>query len=163
MKLLILDVDGVLTNGTKAYNLDGEMVYKSFYDKDFTAIERFKEDGIKVCWLSADKRVNEKLAESRDIDFWYGRLEDGENGHIDKSQILPKMLAQYEVNLSDVWYVGDDIYDLSIMEVVKNGGGRIFCPLDAAIEVLHISQIIPVNGGEGIVKYLYDGASRGKI
>ena len=40
IKLLILDVDGVLTDGKKYYNRDGDVVMKTFCDKDWTAIKR---------------------------------------------------------------------------------------------------------------------------
>ena len=40
-KLLVLDVDGVLTNGRKEYNKDHIPLYKEFMCKDFTAIKRF--------------------------------------------------------------------------------------------------------------------------
>ena len=49
-KLLILDVDGVLTTGCKTYDLEGNVISKEFNDKDFTAIKRFKEKGLKVCF-----------------------------------------------------------------------------------------------------------------
>ena len=41
VKLLILDVDGVLTDGKKTYNKNHEVLSKSFLCKDFTAIKRF--------------------------------------------------------------------------------------------------------------------------
>lgn len=161
MKLLILDVDGVLTDGRKAYDLQGIMLFKHFYDKDFTAIERYKGDGVYVAWLSADKRVNEELAKTRDIDFWYGRLEEGENGLIDKSIILPKMLSHYNVDTKEVTYVGDDIYDLSIMIAIQKNGGQIFCPEDAAIEVKKLcNSALPVKGGCGVVQYLYESGHK---
>ena len=40
IKLLILDVDGVLTDGKKVYGKEGTGLYKTFCDKDFTAIKR---------------------------------------------------------------------------------------------------------------------------
>ena len=51
IKLVILDVDGVLTDGKKYYNRDGDVVMKTFCDKDWTAIKRFKALGIKVLFL----------------------------------------------------------------------------------------------------------------
>jgi len=54
IKLLILDVDGVLTDGTKVYTQKHEPVYKRFRCKDFTAIKRFVAAGVKVIMLSGD-------------------------------------------------------------------------------------------------------------
>ena len=42
IKLVILDVDGVMTDGTKYYDRDGKVVLKVFCDKDWTAIKRFR-------------------------------------------------------------------------------------------------------------------------
>ena len=54
IKLLILDVDGVLTDGNKTYDINHTCVYKKFNDRDFTAIKRFKATGINVVLLSGD-------------------------------------------------------------------------------------------------------------
>ena len=48
IKLLILDVDGVMTNGTKYYDREGTVKLKTFCDKDWTAIKRFRAIGIDV-------------------------------------------------------------------------------------------------------------------
>ena len=64
IKLVILDVDGVLTDGKKYYNRDGDVLMKTFCDKDWTAIKRFKALGIKVLFLSGDP-FNEKIAKNR--------------------------------------------------------------------------------------------------
>lgn len=50
IKLLILDVDGVLTNGKKYYGENGLGRLKNFCDKDFTAIKRIKAAGVNVCF-----------------------------------------------------------------------------------------------------------------
>ena len=42
IKLIILDVDGVMTDGKKYYDRDGKVVLKNFCDKDWTAIKRFR-------------------------------------------------------------------------------------------------------------------------
>ena len=54
LKLLILDIDGVLTDGTKDYDVDHKPVYKKFMCKDFTAIKRFMAAGVKVIMISGD-------------------------------------------------------------------------------------------------------------
>ena len=72
-KLLILDVDGVLTTGLKTYNLDGSVVSKTFGDRDFTAIKEFICSGVNVIFLSGDNQVNSAVAKSRNIPFFYSR------------------------------------------------------------------------------------------
>ena len=55
--LLILDVDGVLTDGRKYYDVSGKGVLKTFCDRDFTAIKKFKANGWDVVFLSGDPNV----------------------------------------------------------------------------------------------------------
>ena len=66
IKLLILDVDGVLTDGKKYYNRDGKVEMKTFCDKDWTAIKRFRALGINVIFLTGDP-FNENIAYHRNI------------------------------------------------------------------------------------------------
>ena len=64
IKLLILDVDGVLTDGKKYYDSKGKVVMKTFCDKDWTAIKRFKALGVQVVFLTGDP-FNTKIASQR--------------------------------------------------------------------------------------------------
>lgn len=110
--LLILDVDGVLTDGKKTYDVDGNVISKTFYDRDFTAIKEFKAVGVEVIWLSGDRQVNEGVAKKRGIDFYCSRDVD------DKVDFLPLFEEKYGVSRDRMAYVGDDIFDLNIMKEV---------------------------------------------
>ena len=148
IKLLILDVDGVMTNGTKAYDKQANVFGKCFHDHDFTAIKRFKQS-MDVCFLSGDRVVNANMSKSRKIDFFHSSKGK------DKSEYLQEICHKYEVLESEVAYVGDDIYDLEIMKRVKYP----MCPLDAVWDVIEFCEangyVIPCKGGEGVIKYLY--------
>jgi 3-deoxy-D-manno-octulosonate 8-phosphate phosphatase (KDO 8-P phosphatase) len=74
LKLLVIDIDGVMTDGTKTYGIDGKVISKRFNDKDFTAIKRFKASNVKVCFLSGDRNVNEAMANDRNVDFYHSRM-----------------------------------------------------------------------------------------
>ena len=150
MMLLILDIDGVMTDGTKFYDLKGEVSHKRYCDLDFTAIKRFKEIGWSVCFVSADKTVNEAMAKRRRIDFYYSRQPDGS---IDKSLILPDIMSRYRIKTFDeIVYVGDDVHDLTIMRLA----GRSFCVLNSPYVVRKEIQTLPVFSGQGVMKTLYD-------
>jgi len=146
---LILDIDGVLTNGTKMYDLEGNVFGKSFYDHDFTAIKLFNKTGVSVCFLSGDRRVNQKMADNRGINFFHNTK--GTN----KSDYLERICTTYGVTDQETAYVGDDIYDLDIMKMVKYP----MCPEDAVWEVFDFCQdngyIIPCESGKGVIKRLY--------
>jgi 3-deoxy-D-manno-octulosonate 8-phosphate phosphatase (KDO 8-P phosphatase) len=148
--LLILDIDGVLTNGRKIYNNEGSVTGKEFNDKDFTAIKRFLAQGIKVVFLSGDKSVNESMSKIRGIDFFYAKNIAGD---IDKSEFIPDLKINYEAEI--VAYVGDDYYDLTIIDKVDLS----FCPSDATIDVkLAVNRVLKTAGGEGVVAELFDYA-----
>lgn len=119
--LLILDCDGVLTDGTKTYDLAGYVISKNFCDKDFTAIKKFKAVGVEVIWLSGDTQVNQEVARKRNIDFYCSR------GFDDKVDLLPIFQEKYGASPDRMAYVGDDIFDYSIMANV----GWPFCVFDA--------------------------------
>ena len=73
IRLVILDIDGVLTDGKKYYGLDGMPFAKTYCDKDFTAIKRLKGSGVQVCFLSGDEKVNLPMAKNRNIPFYSAR------------------------------------------------------------------------------------------
>tara|TARA_Y100000768_G_scaffold36911_3_gene24148 strand:+ start:5742 stop:6281 length:540 start_codon:yes stop_codon:yes gene_type:complete len=148
IKLLILDIDGVLTDGTKHYDHTGNTVYKQYNDKDFTAIKRFKAVGINVCFLSGDI-WNKKMAETRNIKFYSGRTT---NGKMNKIDVLKIILDEYNIKSEDTIYVGDDIFDIEVF----NNVGHAFCPNDSPLCVKKNSKPLNNNGGRGVVSELFD-------
>ena len=148
-KLLILDVDGVLTTGCKTYDLEGNVISKEFNDKDFTAIKRFKEKGLKVCFLTADDRVNRIVAKNRNIDFYYVREMTKKN----KVETLPYLTSKYKVTLDEIAYIGDDINDLEVLQAVG-----LSC-MPSSSPILHRTTpdiITQRKGGEGAFREFAD-------
>ena len=158
MKVLALDIDGVMTDGTKLYDGDATCVAKRFNDKDFTAIKLFKKLGVEVCFISSDETVNRNMAKKRGIEFYYSRLDDGS---ISKKQFVPLLGKQLKDKDEDtqwrrrgpnceIYYVGDDFYDLDIMmELPRNN--RI-CPSDSPEYIKRMCGCVcETKGGEGIV------------
>jgi 3-deoxy-D-manno-octulosonate 8-phosphate phosphatase KdsC-like HAD superfamily phosphatase len=152
--LLILDVDGVLTDGTKAYGPDGKILFKRFADVDFTALKKFKENGWSVCFLSADKTVNEPLAIDRGIDFWFSRDTDGT---IDKVKWLHILAKYYGNDYKDIIYVGDDLFDLPVMKILHELGGQAFCPRNGVPQMVGTAYA-PI-GGKAVRRLLKDGGT----
>jgi 3-deoxy-D-manno-octulosonate 8-phosphate phosphatase (KDO 8-P phosphatase) len=147
--LLILDVDGVLTDGKKYYDNTGKGIYKTFCDRDFTAIKKFKAAEWNVVFLSGDKNVNEAVAMNRNIPFYCNR----ENGvMVDKAEFLPIFEKTYNCDPDNMVYVGDDVFDVNIMKNV----GYAFCPENAALEVKLVAESLLVEGGNNCISCLYD-------
>jgi 3-deoxy-D-manno-octulosonate 8-phosphate phosphatase (KDO 8-P phosphatase) len=149
IKLLILDVDGILTDGKKYYYTCGTVKYKAFCDKDWTAIKRFRALGIEVLLLTGDS-FNITVANNRNLDVIVNRSNQG--NHTDKLEYLPEICRKYNVASHEIVYVGDDAFDIRIMQNVKYA----FCPSDSPNIVKSIAQPLNAKGGENLVAHLFD-------
>ena len=149
IKLVILDIDGVLTDGTKLYDCNGKVSYKRFNDKDFTAIKRLKASGVSVCFLTGDPNVNGQMASKRGIDLYLSRTSDGS---LSKKSFLPMLYKKYHANKNSTVYIGDDLFDLDIIQELN----WTYCPKDAIIDVrMACKEVLMRNGGEGVIAELY--------
>tara|TARA_Y100001938_G_scaffold137588_1_gene201972 strand:- start:2726 stop:3259 length:534 start_codon:yes stop_codon:yes gene_type:complete len=147
--LLILDVDGVLTDGTKVYDSEHNVLSKRYMCKDFTAIKRFIAAGVNVVFLSGDI-FNKTMAEKRNIDFYCSR---GEDLSLDKSRFISQFEQKYSTPVDEMIFVGDDYFDLSIIKSLKYA----YCPSDAPRSVKReCTAVLKSKGGEGVVVELYD-------
>lgn len=147
--LLILDVDGVLTDGKKYYDSTGRAVLKTFCDRDFTAIKKFKAAGWNVVFLSGDSNVNESVAKNRNIPFYCNRI----NGEmINKVNFLERLCRQFKTDINETVYVGDDVFDIDILKAVKWP----FCPFNADSAVKNIAINLNAKSGECCIAELYD-------
>lgn len=70
-----------------------------------------------------------------------------------KEEVLRRLLQRDCAEFSQVAYIGDDLNDLSCMEIIKRNGGITGCPADAVPEVKNICDFISLHkGGEGAVR-----------
>jgi|TARA_B100000287_G_scaffold433895_1_gene496799 3-deoxy-D-manno-octulosonate 8-phosphate phosphatase (KDO 8-P phosphatase) len=146
IKLLILDIDGVMTDGTKVYGLDGLTIGKRYCDRDFTAIKQFKAAGVQVCFLSGDDKVNKAMAENRKTDFYYSRGRD-------KTDYIEEFSHTYNCSPKEMAYVGDDIFDIPIMKKV----GYSYCPANVPQVVKDASSWVSSrNCGDNVIADLYE-------
>jgi len=148
IKLAILDIDGIMTDGKKYYGLDGIPFAKIYCDKDFTAIKRLRGAGVEVCFLSGDERVNMAMAKNRNIPFYSARGKD-------KADFVKDFEKQFGIDKKDMLYIGDDLFDLSIMKVV----GHAFCPEDSPDILKNFcgcKNTIPRKGGENVIAKMVD-------
>tara|TARA_R100001086_G_scaffold225206_1_gene143405 strand:- start:481 stop:1008 length:528 start_codon:yes stop_codon:yes gene_type:complete len=148
VKLVILDIDGVMTDGKKYYDHDGLPFAKTYCDKDFTAIKRLKGSNVHVCFLSGDNVINEAMAKNRNIDFYYARGKD-------KAEFVEQFTKIYNTTLDSMLYIGDDLFDASIMKLV----GHAYCPSDASRDIKDICGSLNVlnnKGGNNVIMELVD-------
>jgi len=150
IKLVILDVDGVLTDGTKITDVEGKSISKKFNDKDFVAIKKLQASGILVCFLSGDKNINEAVAKKRSIDFYHANTS---TGHMNKKDFLPMLFEKYGSNKDTTVYVGDDYIDVPVINELFHT----YCPSDSSNCVINIvKRMLIRKGGTGVVSELYD-------
>ena len=153
IEMLVLDVDGVLTDGTKVYDCNHDVLSKRFFCKDFTAIKRFIAAGVKVIMISGDN-FNSTMANKRNIDFYCSR---GSDLSLDKSRFLDMFENKYGVKKEKMAFVGDDYFDLSMFKSLNTT----FCPADAPDTIKQsASYVLNSNGGTGVLVELYDFFSK---
>ena len=149
IRLILFDVDGVLTDGTAAYNQEGEVLCKRYNQKDITALRRFSDElNISVALFTGSLDINPGFANRRQFKLFTVKHRKGEN----KNQKLNDVCFEYNIPKCQVAFVGDDIQDLEIMQEVEYA----FCPQDAIPEIKRISCVLPVNGGCGVAAHLFD-------
>jgi 3-deoxy-D-manno-octulosonate 8-phosphate phosphatase (KDO 8-P phosphatase) len=148
IKLLLLDIDGVLTDGKKTYNRDGEVISKTFCDKDWTAIKRFQSIGIKVIFMTGDG-YNASIISNRNLPLIVCR-KDGV--HTDKSQYMDQICEENDCTTDDVCVVGDDLFDLKLMMMVIHR----FCLLDSPAVLKKYCDVLGCKGGENAIMHLFD-------
>ena len=144
-KLLVYDFDGVLTDNKVFVDQQGnEMVQVS--RADGLGIAEIRKLEIQQMILSTE--TNPVVAvRAKKLDLFC--LQGVEN----KEQALTEYCNEHQISLSHVAYVGNDINDLDVMELV----GTTFCPADAHVSIKEISQfILSSKGGEGVSREIFD-------
>lgn len=146
IKLLILDVDGVMTDGRIIYDANGTES-KFFNVKDGHGIKMVQRAGITVAIISGrQSQVVELRARELGIDNVY-------QGALDKLGPFQEILATTGLDASQVAFMGDDVIDLPIIRRV----GFAAAPRDAVDEVLDAVHFTARNrGGWGAVRELCD-------
>lgn len=147
IQILIMDVDGTLTDGKIYMSAQGEL-FKAFHIKDGCGIhDLLIPAGIVPVIMTGRKSEQlEKRCEELEIQEVY-------QGVRDKSAMLDQISDIKECPYSSMAYIGDDINDLTCMKKIKEGGGVVGCPLDAAKQVIEIADFVSERrGGEGAVR-----------
>ena len=146
IKLLALDVDGVLTQGDLTFSQDG-IEYKTFNVKDGQGLVCFKNAGFVIAIITA--RQNGTV-EHRAKTLGIQELHQGVKY---KLGVLETLLEKYNLAFENIAYVGDDLPDICILEKV----GLSCCPNDAVDEVKEVAIFkSKFNGGKGAVREVCD-------
>ena len=142
IKLVLLDVDGTLTDGGIYRGNNGEEL-KRFNVKDGYAIVNAQKLGIEFGIITGRKsELVEIRAKELKIKYLY-------QGISEKTVILEEIMKKDGLSKEEIAYMGDDLNDLLIMKQVGLSG----TPKDAVDEVIQVTDFVSKkNGGSGAVR-----------
>jgi 3-deoxy-D-manno-octulosonate 8-phosphate phosphatase (KDO 8-P phosphatase) len=146
LRLLLFDVDGVLTDGTILVHADGTES-KQFSIRDGTAIVYAHRAGLLTGLLSArHSPATVHRAAQLSIPIVH-------QARLNKLEVYEQILADRGLDDAEVAFMGDDLLDLPVLRRV----GLSACPADAAVEVReHVDWVSPSPGGRGAVRDLVE-------
>src|SRR5437667_9509037 len=146
VKLLAMDVDGVLTDAGMYYSESGEEL-KKFNTRDGMGIKLLQRAGLITALITMEEtklvtRRAEKLA-----------IPEVHQGVRDKLAVMREMVARHGLTLQQVAYIGDDVNDLEVLNAV----GFSAAPADALPAVRNaVDYVCRQKGGEGAVREVAD-------
>ncbi|WHI48320.1 HAD-IIIA family hydrolase [Microbulbifer sp. VAAF005] len=146
IRWLVLDVDGVLTDGKLYFDNSGNEL-KTFNTLDGHGIKMLQNSGVRVAIITG-RRSN--VVERRAHDLGINKLIQGRE---DKFAALQELLSEESCRLEDIAYVGDDYPDLLVMTKI----GCPIAPPNAAPPVRERALwVTETRGGEGAVREVCD-------
>ena len=146
IELLVLDVDGCMTDGKITYTSSGEEL-KSFNVKDGLAIASWIRFGKKVAIITGRKsNIVQKRAEELGISHIYQNIKD-------KKSKLEEILKIENLCLNQVAGIGDDLNDYTMLKSVAHS----FTPQDGTDIIKNIvDTVLEKNGGAGAIRQMID-------
>jgi len=142
IRVLLLDVDGVLTDGTIIYNGDGQEM-KAFNIRDGAAIKWLQRAGLEVAILSG-RNSAPVLVRAKELG-----IEKVIQSAYDKLPAFDKFLSESGCQADEVAYIGDDFHDLPVLK----RAGFSACPADAVSEVKKsVDYVCRSKGGNGVIR-----------
>src|SRR5437899_304126 len=146
VKLLLMDVDGVLTDGhlINVPGPDGKMVETKAFDS---------QDGIALQWLSwhgiQTGVISGRVSPATEERARQARMTHVHQGQIEKTSVLEEIFAKSGIPLAEIAYVGDDLTDIVVMRRV----GLAIATANARTEVKRAAHYVTAaSGGSGAVR-----------
>ncbi|MEE8341810.1 MAG: HAD hydrolase family protein [Candidatus Neomarinimicrobiota bacterium] len=146
IKLLITDVDGVLTDGAVYKNDTGDE-YKKFHVSDGSGMAMARAANLKIALVSG------RYSKTTEIRAKELHIEDVYNGILNKLEPLTELKQKYDLDDDEIAYLGDDIIDLPVMKTIG-----VPIAVNNAIELVKTSAIYTTgkNGGDGAFREAVD-------
>lgn len=153
LRMIIFDIDGVLTDGTILVDESGNE-YKRVLLNDIDALHQMVRDGVYVAAITGE---NTPLADyfGRKIPWKYFV-----KGCKHKLEAFKSILLEEGCQLDETAYIGDGLYDVPVLKYVSNS----ICPANAVPPAKAASRIhLHNSGGHGCVVELYEMIKNGEI
>ena len=146
IKLVLTDVDGVLTDGGRYFSKNGEEL-KKFHTRDGMGVNLLLRSDIPTAIITKEKSpITKKWATQMNITKVY-------SGAIYKEKLLPKICNEFQINSDEIAFIGDDVNDIKLLQKV----GFSACPKDSSIFVKKIvDYVCKSEGGKGSFRELTD-------
>ena len=146
VKMLILDIDGVMTDGRIIYDSKGNEL-KCFNVMDGAGLVLLNQTKIKVVLITA-KGCGAVLRRARDI-----RAVEVKQNAVDKLTVFNQVLKKYSLNNKDICFIGDDLVDMPVMR----RAGLAVAVRNACAEVKKVAHYITKKeGGKGAVREIIE-------
>ncbi|MBS4035718.1 MAG: HAD-IIIA family hydrolase [Ignavibacterium sp.] len=140
IKLVLTDVDGVLTDSGIYYSPDGEII-KRFSIRDGMGVERLRKHADIETGIITGENSGTVKARAQKLKITQVYL-----GVTDKKSLFEEILKKNQLQAENIAFIGDDVNDLEIMKLV----GLTACPSDGMIFIKDISDYVCENkGGHG--------------
>lgn len=144
LKVIISEVDGIITDGLITYDELGNVPFKTFNAQDLEIINELKKT-FKFVFLAKDQNINYNLFRRKNIPFYWAEK--------DKLELLTKILQRYAVTLDEVLYIGIGISDVPCINRVPFS----VCPSTANADIKSkVAMRLNTASGAGILYEVYD-------
>jgi len=146
IKIILTDVDGVLTDGGRYYSSTGEFM-KKFHVRDGMGVNILLKNGIKTGIVTKEKsRIVSRWAKDMNISKIY-------RGVIKKEKILLKVCKDFNISAEEIAYIGDDVNDMELLKKI----GFSATPSDGIEQLKKIvDYVCKSSGGKGAFREFAD-------
>lgn len=142
IKLVVFDVDGVLTDGSLFIGDDGQE-YKAFHSRDGFGMKLLKESGVEIAVITArTSEVVKHRMENLDVEHVY-------QGRLEKLPAFEELVSKLGLSLEQTAYVGDDVVDLPVL---RRAGLAIAVQDAHPLAKQHAHWQTPHGGGHGAAR-----------
>lgn len=126
IKLIVSEVDGILTDGFSSIDELGNTLFKNFFTSEFEAVNKLKKF-CPVVFMSNDNAISYNMCRRKNLPFFWAKR--------DKRSTLLQILRKYNVTAEDVLYIGSKLSDTKCINMIPKSVSTI-----DGLGVLHIDS-----------------------